>query len=197
MAINFTVVVTGYRGDFHLLPHCVNALIRQSMQGFETIIVLKDEHMRKIPRCIAALTRKGVLFTNETDTFGNNERHLGMLEASGDYVAWVNADNLVYPDWIANHAKCFEQHGSNAISVVNCHYWGKDGYAGILPRSLQFAEMDLINFALPIGVAREIDAFGVVGGGDDMGSDSHVFDAACAYATPRWDKNQQPCCAHF
>lgn len=92
--------------------------------------------------------------------WGNRARRLGLDYCRGDYVCWVNHDNIVFPDYLSSHARNIAK-TPGCLSVVNIECWVRSRYLGVFPfGEPRLAKIDLMNFAMPVGVARQVDVFG-------------------------------------
>lgn len=91
--------------------------------------------------------------------FGNVSRHAGLKFATGDYVCWINHDNLIAPDYLATHAANIAQ-SPGCVSVVGIDYWRGGVCHGPFPRALSRSRIDLLNFSVPTTLARQVQAFG-------------------------------------
>jgi hypothetical protein len=119
-----------------------------------------------------------------------------MQHCQGDYIAWLNVDNLVYPEWLQNHADNIRA-SAGCISVVNVDYWHKDNYYNHLPNGeLYLGKMDLLNYVLPTAIAKQVDAFCQADECDPC-ADYYAFARARALASIVWIENQPTCGGHF
>lgn len=87
--------------------------MNQSFKDFEVVVVANGEEPlraydplrvrgRTIPARVACRPRSG--------TIGFRERHHSLGLANGRYVAWLNCDNLGYPDWLRCHHENVAEH---------------------------------------------------------------------------------------
>lgn len=93
--------------------------------------------------------------------FGNVGRHKAMEQSQGDYICWVNHDNQISPDFLRAHKENIYR-TPGCISLVSIDYWKGSIYHGVFPRAgeLIFRHVDMLCYALPLDVAKEVDAFG-------------------------------------
>src|SRR5262245_51778768 len=102
----FSVVITLWEKDQIFLPRALTGLLNQTFKDFELIIVV-DGETPLTPYDPGALCRKTlaarVVYRPRSNTIGFRERHHSLQLARGEYVAWLNVDNLVYPNWLQNH----------------------------------------------------------------------------------------------
>ncbi len=104
--------------------------------------------------------RKLIVATRRPGAWGNIARNIGLKQATGEHVVWVNHDNIIFPGYLEAHAKNFEAE-PNCVSVVNIELNTKNYWARCLPKEpIKRSHIDLMNFAMPTKVAIEIDAFG-------------------------------------
>lgn len=105
--------------------------------------------------------------------WGNHCRREALRYATGDYVVWFGHDCLIDKDYLSTHAENIEKHGGPCVSVVHQQYntpqtWAKDlpmsehipVFVRVLPDQVpghqwNLGQIDLLNFSVPLGVARE------------------------------------------
>jgi hypothetical protein len=194
----FSVVITVYEKDQVFLPRALTGLMNQSFRDFETFVVVDGEEPLA-PYEPHALCQKTVpvqvVYLPRSSTIGFRERHHSLGLARGEYIAWLNADNLVYPSWLECHYGNVRE-APGAVSVVNIHYWQRHDFWGVLPRALAYGELDLLNYALPLGLARRLNVFG-----PDVEHVPHAdwiaFERCSREAPVVWHKDQPVCACHF
>lgn len=196
--MRFSVVVTVYERDQIFLPRAMTGLLNQTVRDFEVIVVVDGEAPLSPydPAVVCGKTVPAtVAYRPRSNTIGFRERHFSLSLARGEYIAWLNADNLVYPDWLRCHAANVAAR-PGAISVVNIQYWQRQDYWGTLPRALAYGELDLLNYALPLDLARRLGVFG-----PDVEHIPHAdwvaFERCAREAPVVWDPTQPVCACHF
>lgn len=194
----FTVVITVYATDQVFLPRALTCLRAQQFQDFEVIVVVDGDeplHPYEPERLCKGFLPARVVYRPRSRTTGFRERYHGLGLAQGRYIAWLNVDNLVFPDWLArHHTNAIRQPG--AVSVVHIHYWHLAEYWGVFPRELAYGQMDLLNYAVPVELARRVEMFGPQE--EALTFADWVAFERCARAAPVvWDPHQPPCAAHF
>src|SRR5262245_1874143 len=194
----FSVVITVQQKDQIFLPRAATCLLNQSFQDFEVLIMVDGETplSEYDPHQICAKTIPAqVMYLPRSNTVGFRERNRSLQLAKGEYVAWLNVDNLVYPHWLQYHHENLLT-SPGAVSVVNIQYWQRANYWGILPRALAYGEFDLLNFALPLALARKLNVFG-----PDVENIAYAdwvaFDRASKEAPVVWNRDQPVCACHF
>jgi glycosyltransferase involved in cell wall biosynthesis len=196
--MQFSVVITVFERDQIFLPRAVSCLMNQTFRDFEVVVVVDGDtplEQYEPNRIFGGKLPVRVVYLPRSSTIGFRERHHSLELVHGEYVAWLNVDNLVYPNWLQNHfTNIRDCRGS--ISVVNIQYWLKHDYWGVLPKALAYGELDLLNFALPTALAREEKVFGP--------TEEHIpyadwlaFERCTKKAPVIWDRNQSICACHF
>lgn len=194
----FSVVVTIYEGDQIFLPRAMTGLLNQTFKHFEVIVIVDgEEPLRPYdPHRVCGKTVPATIaYRRRSNTLGFRERHHALSVAQGQYIAWLNGDNLVYPNWLACHYEnVMENPGT--ISVVNIQYWQKHDYWGVLPTALAFGQIDLLNYALPLDLARRANVFGPAVEHIQY-ADWLAFESCAREASVVWKREQPVCACHF
>jgi Glycosyl transferase family 2 len=194
----FSVVITVYEGDQIFLPRAMTGLLNQTFKDFEVIVVVDGETPLRPydPHHVCGKTIPAtVVYRPRSNTIGFRERHHSLQLVRGEYVVWLNGDNLVYPNWLSCH---HENLAGNlgAISVVNIQYWLRHDYWGVLPTALAYGHLDLLNYALPRELARRANVFG-----PDTERIPHAdwiaFERCARDAPVVWKRDQPVCACHF
>lgn len=181
----FTIVMTLF-GTHHFLPRAIACLMEQTCDNWELILVSDGPapRARHSPcRVLFPLQKRHPINRIEfhelpraENCWGNVARSFGLSRASGDYICWINHDNLITPDFLRTHLRNIRRQ-PGCLSVVDIQLWREDRYIGRFPRAYRCGKIDLLCFALPTQTARELDAFGPA-----MerlyAADGRVFDAA-------------------
>ncbi len=192
-----SVILGSHSQDVHFLPHALAGLMNQEFKDFELVVTMKSgtgvvpDVTGKYSNTLPAR----YYYLPANDTGGNRERRFGLHVAQGRYVAWLSADNLVYPNWLSNHARNIAER-DGAASVINTHHWHRGGYQGVMPGSLECGRIDLLNFALPTGLARRTDAFGPATE-YAITSDWFAFEPCARESGAVWHPDQPVCACHF
>lgn len=170
MSVKFSVIMTLF-DTCHFLPRALMGLLRQEHEAWELLIAqdgpLTDEQTRAFsPRRVLeevadlAGEHRLELFVlpRAEGCVGNVGRRRLLKQAVGDYVCWVNHDNLIAPRYLAAHAENVVAE-PGCLSLVRIDYWKGGRFRGTLPPAkgpLSYGNVDLLNFALPLTTAREL-----------------------------------------
>jgi hypothetical protein len=194
----FSVVITIYEADQIFLPRAMTGLLNQTFKDFEVIVVVDGETPLRpydpIHVCGKTIPAN-VVYRPRSNTIGFRERQYSLQLVRGEYIVWLNGDNLVYPNWLACHHENLANH-PGAISVVNIQYWQRHDYWGVLPTVLAYGYLDLLNYALPRELARRASVFG-----PDTEHIAHAdwiaFERCARDAPVVWNRQQPVCACHF
>ena len=93
---------------------CMNAIIRQSFRG-ESEIILVDSSKDDTPRIVAAEypSVHSIHLPKQTDP--GTARNIGIREAKGDVIAFIDSDCIARPDWLERIAAA---HQTSKVSVI-------------------------------------------------------------------------------
>lgn len=194
----FSVVITIHEGDQIFLPRAMTGLLNQTFKDFEVIVVVDgDTPLRPYdPRHVCGKTIPAtIVYRPRSQTIGFRERHHSLELAKGQYIVWLNGDNLVYPHWLQYHHENVADN-PGAISVVNIQYWLKQDYWGVLPTALAYGHLDLLNYALPLDLAKRANVFGPAVEHCPY-ADWLAFESCAREASVIWKRDQPICACHF
>ena len=160
--MKFSIVMTVFK-KHELLRTAIQCVCDQTYGDWELLIYVDGDMSKFLTNVVRnAATEKHIRiihYPQPRGTFGNQARHRGMNEATGDYIVWYGHDNIIYPEYLNAHRTNFEQ-DSHCLSVVPIRYWHSSYFKGTLPLEYKISKIDLLCFSMPISVAKEINAFG-------------------------------------
>lgn len=190
--VKLSIVLTAWEGDCDDVRKVVQCLHNQTDKRFELVPVFRG--CQRAHKWVSGFSPFIYTTGEDASPFGGNaERAVGTMKATGDYVCWVSADNLLYPNFVATHMANFD--AGAEVSIVNTDYWGRNYYCGVFPQSLELRKVDLLNFALRTDLAREVKAFSA-----DLKtweSDWAVLERAMKDRIVSWNRESPACAAHF
>lgn len=112
-----SVVVPVYEAEKYLRP-CVDSLLSQSYENIEVILIddgspdnsgsICDEYAKKDSR---------ILVFHQENQGVSKTRNFGIQQADGDYIVFVDADDLVQPEYIEQLYKTLPYEEKNAIAM--------------------------------------------------------------------------------
>lgn len=118
-------VIPSYNFAAHI-TECVDSILNQTMSEIE-VIVVNDGSTDNTKDILETLSQKDVrvIPINKENEGVSKARNTGLLKASGKYVAFVDADDYLAPDYAEYMVGMAEQSGSefclslNAFASVN------------------------------------------------------------------------------
>lgn len=166
--MKFSIVMTAFE-PWLLLPRALACVGQQTHSVWEVIVAVDgpcpdgpDDPRRVIQSFRQHHPRHSIELLElprAAGCFGNVGRNVALSRGTGDYVCWVNHDNLIAPDYLATHAENIRSQ-PGCISVVGIEYWTGGTCHGSFPRQLARSKIDLLNFSVPMDLARRVQAFG-------------------------------------
>lgn len=163
----FSIIMTVFV-PWELLPRALACVMQQRYRYWELLVVVDGpgpdagyQPRRLIRQLQQSLSQRCEILElpRAAGCFGNVGRRQGLDHVRGDYVVWVNHDNLLTPDYLATHAENIAR-SPGCLSVVGIDYWRGDRYHGQLPRRLACGQLDLLCYAVPRATALQVNAFG-------------------------------------
>jgi len=110
-----SVIIATYRRG-HLIKHCLESLARQTYGNFETVVVYKpngDETEKVLSLYKEKLNMK--IIAQESGYF-THALNMGLKNARGDIILFLDDDAIAFPDWIEQHIKIYrERRGMGAV----------------------------------------------------------------------------------
>ena len=109
------VVIPNWNG-IAFLPACLESLRAQTHTGFRTIVVDNASSDGSLDLIESKFPEVRLIRLDENKGFGA-AMNIGMREAQGEYVACLNNDTEVNPDWLSELVACLERHPRAAAAT--------------------------------------------------------------------------------
>lgn len=166
--VGFSLVMTVFE-TWEFFPRALSCVLQQTDPDWELLIVVDGPAPEELPgprAVLRALERwkipqriEVIELPRAEGCWGNVGRARGLQMATGDYVCWINHDNLIAPNYLSAHRENLER-TPRCVSVVDIDLWQRHVYRGRFPQQLRRSRVDLLSLAVPVDVAREVAAFG-------------------------------------
>lgn|SRR3989442_4130210 len=157
------VVPTHNRGD--LLSAAVESTLGQTHRPLEVLVV--DDGSTDDTEAICARWGRALRYVRQANAGVSAARNRGIAEAQGDYVAFLDADDVWYPRKLEVQLAALAAHSRAAWCLTGCRVIGRDGQPRPEPQGLSavsavFTELGLTPEAFfGLRLARsELDAAG-------------------------------------
>jgi len=102
-----TIITPSYNQSKYL-EETINSVINQDYNNIEYIINDGGSSDNSV-ELIKKYETKLAYWVSEPDKGQADAINKGFLKASGDFICWINSDDILYPDFISRRIKEFEQ----------------------------------------------------------------------------------------
>lgn len=114
-----SVIVPAYKAERYLAA-CLESLAKQRMQDLEVIVVVDaspDSSADIVEQFVQRYPERFRLLLLKDNVGVSQARNLGMIQAKGDYIGFVDADDIVAPDM---YRKLYHCAATEQAEVVSC-----------------------------------------------------------------------------
>ena len=109
------------------LSECIDSALTQSHPPKEIIVV--DDGSTDESAKIASGYGDRIVLLRQTNLGGNAARNIGLAQATGDYVQFLDADDLLLPEKLEHQVAAAEMHSADAVYGDWRHRYSIAGYA--------------------------------------------------------------------
>ncbi|MCU0445216.1 MAG: glycosyltransferase family 2 protein [Microscillaceae bacterium] len=128
MAILFSIVIPTYnRAEF--IQHTIESILKQTYQNFE-IIVVDDGSTDHTAQVVQDIQSDKISYFYKTNGERGAARNFGILRAKGDYVTFLDSDDIIYPHHLAEALQLIQNEKSAAF--LHLAYEVKDPQGRVL-----------------------------------------------------------------
>ena len=127
MSIYYSIIVPAYNASKYIRD-CIDSVLSQNYSNFELIIVDdgSTDETKSIVYEYSSDTRIKYVYQNNTGV--SSARNKGILESNGDYICFVDADDVVSPNFLKTFDDILNK---KRIDIVYCENY--DFYNDSLP----------------------------------------------------------------
>ncbi|WP_392482958.1 glycosyltransferase family 2 protein [Nostoc sp. C110] len=112
-----SVVIPAYNAMAYL-PKTLESVLRQTFTDFE-VLIINDGSSDCISEWFASVTDSRVKLISQENQGLSGARNTGIAQAQGEYIAFLDADDLWVPTKLEKQVRCFED--NSAVGLV--HNW--------------------------------------------------------------------------
>lgn len=141
-----SIVVPVYNAGGYLVA-CLDSIVNQDLKEIEIIIVddgstddsgkIADQYAAEDPR---------IRVIHQVNAHLSASRNAGMKQATGEYIAFVDADDWIEADMFSSMYKVALREGSDIVICSVAVEYTKDGYVSYEKISQEYTERDSMNF---------------------------------------------------
>jgi glycosyltransferase involved in cell wall biosynthesis len=118
-----SIVIPAYNAMAYL-PATVATVLQQTFSDFE-VLIINDGSTDQITSWAAGLTDRRLRLITQVNQGLSAARNAGITQAQGDYIAFLDADDLWVPSKLAKQVACFERDPAiglvyTAVLFVDC-----------------------------------------------------------------------------
>ncbi|WP_316782816.1 glycosyltransferase family 2 protein [Pedobacter frigiditerrae] len=130
-----SIIIPLYNAEKYLME-AINSALNQTYPNIEIIII--DDGSKDESYSIAKKIQAGnIIVVQQTNKGASAARNHGLSLATGDYIQFLDADDLLSPNKIENQLKAIG-HLPNYISVCSTiHFWNGDNLDNLVPSSYE------------------------------------------------------------
>jgi glycosyltransferase involved in cell wall biosynthesis len=118
-----SVIIPCYNRE-HFLGGAIESVLRQSYRDFEIVVV--DDGSTDGTAEVAA-RYEGVRLVRQTNCGVSAARNAGLRESAGEYLVFLDSDDLLLPEALKTGVDLLEAHPEYAFVYGHCEYIGADG----------------------------------------------------------------------
>ncbi len=106
-----SVVLCAYNAQAYL-REAMDSILAQSMGDKLELIVVDDGSTDATPKILQSYSDPRILLLSQQKNMGlTAARNLGIKSSRGRFIAFMDADDIAYPDWLERQVTCLEELG--------------------------------------------------------------------------------------
>jgi len=125
MEIKFTIVIPTHNRE-KLIPFALDSLLAQAFPSFE-VIVVDDGSTDNTEEVVARFKDKRVQYVKVSNGERGRARNVGTLIARGEYVTFLDSDDVFYPDHLKKAADFIQEREQPEVFHQGYEIKGSDG----------------------------------------------------------------------
>ena len=120
-----SVVITTYKRTYEL-ERAIKSILNQTYKNLEIIIVDDNakeiETREKVEKIIKKFPHL-IYIQNKENLGGALSRNVGIKNANGNFIAFLDDDDEYVKEKIEKQYKCYLEHKANNVGLIYCHYF--------------------------------------------------------------------------
>lgn len=119
MGISISVIIPSYNREKTII-RCINSILNQTKKVFEIIVVDDGSTDRTIER-INSIKYESLKILKQNHKGAQAARNLGILNAKGDYIAFLDSDDEWQNDCVETYMRCLSRGNENKVLWTDCY----------------------------------------------------------------------------
>lgn len=104
-----SIVILNYNGG-NLILNCLESVYKTKDISFEVIVIDNNSKDNSQNNCKEKFPN--ITLIQNKENIGMGARTIGIKEADGDYIVFLDYDTVVEPNWLMKFLQSFQEHGS-------------------------------------------------------------------------------------
>ena len=163
----FSIIIPIHNKESHI-ENTLKSVLSQTFEDFEVIIV-NDGSTDSSMDIVSAYKDKRIQIINKKNEGVSTARNLGIKKAKGDFIAFLDADDIWYPNHLEDLKNLIERFPNCSLycTAYETSYYGKkivkpkflgiDGFfVGILPNYFESSLIDSIAWTSAVAIPKAI-----------------------------------------
>jgi glycosyltransferase involved in cell wall biosynthesis len=141
-----SAIITAYNSEAYI-AEALNSILNQS-RPVDEIVVVDDGSTDHTRRVVAEFADQGIKFIQQENTGAGGARNRGIRETSGDFIAFLDADDIWLEDKTLLQLDYLTTHTNAALVSGLAHWWnvGRDTVriSGQVPRNMNELRREIL-----------------------------------------------------
>ncbi len=120
-----SVVIPTYNRE-KTIERCINSVINQTVSPLEIIVVDDGSTDRTISLVEGIVSNISIIVIKQGHKGAQAARNLGILNAKGDYIAFLDSDDEWLPRMLEEETKQLFQHSGNCVIYSDCYIYSNN-----------------------------------------------------------------------
>lgn len=154
-----SIIVPVYNTPKDYIQKCISSLLTQTYSSYE-ILLVDDGSNEDVADYCDELSHKDLRIRvyHQKNRGVSSARNLGLEVAEGEYIAFVDADDWVEPDYIEKLLSAIEMNAEMAICNI-CYDYGEDSNSDLTGSNLKKVEYNKSEVYKELLYSKEIGGF--------------------------------------
>ena len=103
-----SIIILNYNGE-KVIIDCLDSIYKTEDIDFEIILIDNNSQDKSHKKCKEEFPE--IILIENQENFGMTARNIGIKEAKGNFVVFLDSDTIVEPKWLVHFLKSYENHG--------------------------------------------------------------------------------------